>query len=165
MGHISLGHTIWSLQSRTSSQPQHVHFYSRFGCRKALVDDLWFWNPEHCPVSITGILLIQIWLWIAIPLSIIESMYTKKSWTEDDGGYRGKCFVATSWKVLMQHTEATASRLPPCVVVSFEPMPNPPGLPLQVCDWLDAYLIWNFVHVLWLLILDVMFFPYCKDEI
>ncbi|KAL2652907.1 hypothetical protein R1flu_021035 [Riccia fluitans] len=37
----------------------------------------------------------------------------------------GKCFVATSWKVLMQHTEVTATRLPPCVIVSFEHMPLP----------------------------------------
>lgn len=44
----------------------------------------------------------------------------------------GKCFVATSWKVLMQHTEATATRLPPCVIVSFETMPNPSSLPPQV---------------------------------
>lgn len=40
----------------------HVHFYSRFGCREALVDDLWFLNPEHSPISINGILLFQIWL-------------------------------------------------------------------------------------------------------
>ncbi|KAG0585074.1 hypothetical protein KC19_3G255800 [Ceratodon purpureus] len=44
----------------------------------------------------------------------------------------GKCFVATSWKVLMQHTEVTASRLPPCVIVSFEPMSNSATLPPQV---------------------------------
>ncbi|CAM6103367.1 unnamed protein product [Calypogeia fissa] len=46
----------------------------------------------------------------------------------------GKCFVATSWKVLMQHTEVTATRLPPCVIVSFEHMPLPGSqtLPPQV---------------------------------
>jgi hypothetical protein len=37
-------------------------------------------------------------------------------------GYRGKCFVATNLKVLMQHIEVTASRLPPCVIVSFDHM-------------------------------------------
>ncbi|KAL3684707.1 hypothetical protein R1sor_002729 [Riccia sorocarpa] len=46
----------------------------------------------------------------------------------------GKCFVATSWKVLMQHTEVTAARLPPCVIVSFEhmPLPGSVNLPPQV---------------------------------
>ena len=55
---------------------------------------------------------------------------------------RGKCFVATSWKVLMQHTEVTASRLPPCVVVSFEPMLNSSNLSLQVC-------LLQFVSAVW----------------
>jgi hypothetical protein len=32
----------------------------------------------------------------------------------------------------MQHTEATALRLAPCVIVSFEPMPNSATLPPQV---------------------------------
>lgn len=32
----------------------------------------------------------------------------------------------------MQHTEVTASRLPPCVIVSFEPMSNSATLPPQV---------------------------------
>ncbi|KAH9549723.1 hypothetical protein CY35_10G033700 [Sphagnum magellanicum] len=34
----------------------------------------------------------------------------------------GKCFVATNLKILMQHIEVTASRLPPCVIVSFDHM-------------------------------------------
>ncbi|BBM97065.1 hypothetical protein MPTK1_1g02770 [Marchantia polymorpha subsp. ruderalis] len=42
----------------------------------------------------------------------------------------GKCFVATSWKVLMQHTEVTATRLPPCVIVSFDHMPLPGSVTL-----------------------------------
>jgi integrator complex subunit 6 len=46
----------------------------------------------------------------------------------------GKCFVATSWKILMQHTEVMAARLPPCVIVSFEHMSLPgfASLPPQV---------------------------------
>ncbi|CAM6046684.1 unnamed protein product [Sphagnum compactum] len=46
----------------------------------------------------------------------------------------GKCFVATSWKILMQHTEVMAARLPPCVIVSFEHMslPGSASLPPQV---------------------------------
>ncbi|KAJ7546485.1 hypothetical protein O6H91_08G041500 [Diphasiastrum complanatum] len=35
----------------------------------------------------------------------------------------GKCFVATNWKVLMQHIEMTASRLSVGVVVSFDQLP------------------------------------------
>lgn len=143
----------------------HVHFYSGLGCSEALPDDLlvlksWTLSCIYNWDFANSDLVVNL-----IPLSMIESMHTKNPWTEDDGGYRGKCFVATSWKVLMQHTEVTASRLPPCVVVSFEPMPNSSSLPLQVCDWLDVYLVWNFAYVLRLLILDVMFSSYCKGRI
>lgn len=41
--------------------------------------------------------------------------------------------MATSWKVLMQHTKVTSSHLPTCVIVSFEPMPNFSNLVLKVC--------------------------------
>jgi integrator complex subunit 6 len=45
----------------------------------------------------------------------------------------GKCFVATNLKVLMQHIEVTASRLPPCVIVSFDHMSQQgSALPPQV---------------------------------
>eukprot|EP00249_Psilotum_nudum_P012668 c23911_g1_i1 orf=77-2851(+) len=46
----------------------------------------------------------------------------------------GKCFVATSWRVLLQHVELVASRLTPSVIVSFEHMPVPGSadLPPQV---------------------------------
>ncbi|KAH9549722.1 hypothetical protein CY35_10G033700 [Sphagnum magellanicum] len=45
----------------------------------------------------------------------------------------GKCFVATNLKILMQHIEVTASRLPPCVIVSFDHMSQQgSALPPQV---------------------------------
>ncbi|CAI7772800.1 unnamed protein product [Closterium sp. NIES-54] len=42
----------------------------------------------------------------------------------------GKCSVVTSWKMLFQHLDIVASRLSPAVVVSFDHVPLPGGVPM-----------------------------------
>lgn len=65
---------------------------------------------------------------------------------------RGKCFVATSWKVLMHHTEVTASRLAPCVIVSFEPCRTPllshHRYCIEVSDMFSCHVEGNFTLLL-----------------
>jgi hypothetical protein len=93
------------------------------------------------------------WHWLFTHQVCSLTLFIVSLWTErsDDMtlfvfvGCRGKCFVATSWKILMQHTEVMAARLPPCVIVSFEHMSLPGFAPLppQVSFFYLSFHIWT----------------------
>jgi hypothetical protein len=102
----------------------------------------WHWLFTHQVCSLT---LFIVSLWTERPDDMTLFVFV---------GCRGKCFVATSWKILMQHTEVMAARLPPCVIVSFEHMslPGSASLPPQVSFFYLSFHIWTLyshtaVHV------------------